>query len=666
MSDISIPGVSSKYQTDKLIDAIMNAERVPLNRMEDRKDEFAEQKKAWTTVNQRLSNLADSANSLYGFENPFQNYIADSSDASILTATVDRNAEESLESIKVLQTAKRDVFQSQSLPRDYEVPAGTYGFSLGDREVSFSYKGGDLEDFAEAVQKKGKGLVRARTVRNTPTSNIIVFEGGETGKENTLSFLEDSTSFATDAGILKRNISKERSITPATENVSATEAGAFSIAEGELTVQPRGSATLNISPPVQLDGSLQLRFEVRVENIPEDEYVPPSPPPGPDVPPPDGVELEGIRVENEPSRVDLPEWETPPPPLRIDDLEILSLNGSKPLPAISDSPETQTITLDAEQAGGAIRSIDIENVNTHRRISLSSVEVIDPEARGDFTPVNPGSRAADARLEVNGVVVERPNNEIDDLIPGVVLQPKQESDRTVELSIEPDLESVKNSLYSFIANYNRTLTEINILTSNQESVIEEISYFEEDEKEAAREKLGLFQGETTFMHMKNRLQRIVSAPYETSAGRELSMLSQMGISTNASGFGGGVSRSRLRGYLELDESKLDSVLENRLPEVKELFGRDSDGDLVVDSGLAFEMNQYVRTYTRSGGIIATRLSGLDNRISETDEDIDDFQEQLERKEQDLKRKYGQMESSLGQMEKSQQAIENFNMQNSGQ
>jgi flagellar hook-associated protein 2 len=210
------------------------------------------------------------------------------------------------------------------------------------------------------------------------------------------------------------------------------------------------------------------------------------------------------------------------------------------------------------------------------------------------------------------------------------------------------------------------LTEINILTSNQESVIEEISYFEEGEREAAREKLGLFQGESTFMQLKNRIQRIVASPYETSAGDRLSMLSQMGISTNASGFGGSVTRSRLRGYLEVDESQLDSVLESRLPAVKQLFGRDTDGDMVVDSGLAYEMNQYVRNYTQTGGVIATRISGIENRISETNEDINDFKDRLERKEQDLQRKYGRMESNLGQLEKSQQAIENFQSQNSNQ
>ena len=35
MSDISIPGVTSKYNTDKMIDALVKAERVPLDRLNE-------------------------------------------------------------------------------------------------------------------------------------------------------------------------------------------------------------------------------------------------------------------------------------------------------------------------------------------------------------------------------------------------------------------------------------------------------------------------------------------------------------------------------------------------------------------------------------------------------------------------------------------------------
>ncbi|MFO7848402.1 MAG: flagellar filament capping protein FliD [Spirochaetia bacterium] len=666
MSDISIPGVSSRYNTEELIEKTMEAERKPLDRMEDRKEEYAQQKKAWSTVNKRLSDVAENANLLYGHENPFQNYIANSSDENILSASADRTASEGAESIKVLQTAKRDAFQSKSLPEDYQVPQGEYGFSLGDQEISFSFKGGDLEDFAEAVRDRGKGLVTAKTVRNTPNTKVIVFEGGETGKENTLSFLKDSTAFGTDSGILEENTAKERTLSPSEENVAAlndSTSSSFTVSEGEVEVEPQGAAEISVSPDLDLGDKLQLRINVQIENIPKEEYTPPSPPPGPSIPSSGGVELEGIEIQNEKSRVaELPEIEEPEPPEEVDTLSVLSINGNQSLQELQDTEEPQTITLDGSDIGDTVSSIVIDNSNTHRKIRVGEIEVLDPDARGDYSPKNPSSKAADARLEIDGVTVERPTNEIDDLIPGVTINPKRASNREVDLQIEPDKEEIKDTLLNFIGSYNRALTEINILTSRQESVVEEISYFEEDEQEEAMEKLGLFQGESTFTQLKSRLQRIASAPYETSAGDELSMLSQMGISTNAGG-SGSVSRSRLRGYLELDESQLDSVLENRLSAVQELFGKDTNGDRAIDSGIAYEMNNFLRSYTQRGGLISNRIAGIENRIENTEDDMSDFRDRLERKEQDLKREYGRMEDSLGQLENEREAIEGFDSQN---
>ncbi|MFP4266676.1 MAG: flagellar filament capping protein FliD [Spirochaetaceae bacterium] len=665
-SDVSIPGVSSKYNTEELIDKTMEAERKPLERMEDRKDEYAQQKQAWSTVNERLSSVAENANTLYGYENPFQNYIADSTDPDVLSATANRTASESIESIKVLQTAKRDTFQSKSLPEDYNVPEGEYGFSLGDREVSFSYKGGDLDDFAKAVRNRAKGLVTAKTVRNTPNTRVIVFEGGETGKDNTLSFLEDSASFGTDSGILKKNVAKELSLQPSTENVAAwkdSSSSSFTVSDGKVDVEPQGAAEIDISPEIDLKENLEMRINVQIENIPKDEYTPPSPPPGPSVPSQDGVELEGIEILNEQSKVQLPEWEAPEPPEEVDTLDVLSVNGTHNLEELQDTEEPQTITLDSSAFEDTISSLVIHNENTHRKIRIGEIEVLDPDARGDYSPARASSKAADAKLEVDGVTVDRPTNEIDDLITGVTLNPKRASNREVELQIEPDREEIKETLFTFVGSYNRALTEINILTSRQEAVIEEISYFEDGEEEEAREKLGLFQGESTFTQLKSRMQRIMTAPYETSAGDELSMLSQMGISTNAGGSGESVSRSRLRGYLELDESKLDSVLESNLSAVKELFGSDTDGDRSVDSGIAYEMNRFLRTYTQRGGLISNRIAGIDNRIDNTEDDMSNLNDRLERKEQDLKRKYGRMENNLGELEKEREAIEGFDSQN---
>lgn len=667
MSDISIPGVSSKYNTDKMIDAIMKAERVPLDRMENRKETFSEQKQVWNQVNRKLTTLQQNARSLYSFENPFKEFVANSSAPEILSASADRNASKGIEEISVQQIAANDAFRSRSLDSEFTIKAGTYAFKVGEQEVEFEFDGGDLEDFVERLNRRGKGLVEAKIVKNTADTNIMVIESTKTGAENRLTFLEDSQQMGEETGLLARVATGERDIAITTDTAAAIETsnlrGEFQVQAGNLVVPPGTSAQIQVSPPVQPGKNLQLELQVQIENLPEEEYQAPSPPPGPQLPPAGGVELEGVQIQNAPGQVDTPPWDPPPEPQKIETLKLLSLNQEFQLQELQNTEEPQKLTIPLADIGAPLRSIDVENRNTARRITVNEARIINPEARGNYEPQFPVSTAQNAKLTVNGIPVERSSNDIDDVIPGVTLTPRMASDRPVELNVEPDKEAIKNGLIQFLGSYNQVLTEVNILTSNRDSVIEEIGYFEDKDREEAREKLGMFTGDTSFMQLKNRLQRIASGAYETSAGRDLSMLSQMGISTNASGNTGSVTRSKLRGYLEVDESQLDTAIDQHLPAIQELFGRDTNGDMVIDAGLAVEMNNFLNAYTRTGGLIDTRTASIDRQIDETEDDITSMERRLEDKETDLKRKYGQMESTLSDLEDSRESIQNFQQRN---
>jgi flagellar hook-associated protein 2 len=667
MSDISIPGVSSKYNTDKMIDAIMKAERAPLNRMEDRKETFSEQKQVWNQVNRKLTTLQQNARSLYSFENPFKEFVANSSSPELLSASANRNASKGVNEIRVQQVAAADSFRSQSLDSDFNIKAGTYAFKVGEQQVEFDFDGGDLEDFVRRLNSRGKGIVEAKIVKNTPDTNIMVIESTQTGADNRLTFLKDSQQIGVEAGLLARVATGERDIAINANTAAPLESsnlrGDFQIQAGKLVVPPGTSAQIQVSPPVQPGKNLQLEVQVLVENLPEEEYHAPSPPPGPQLPSAGGVELEGVRVQNDPGQVETPPWEPPPEPQKIETLKLLSINQEFQLQELKNTKEPQQLSIPLADIGAPLRSIDIENRNTGRRITVNEARIINPEARGNYEPQFPVSTAQNAKLTVNGIPVERNSNDIDDVIPGVTLTPRMASERPIELNVEPDKEAIKNGLIQFLGSYNQVLTEVNILTSNRESVIEEIGYFEDQDREDAREKLGMFMGDTSFMQLKNRLQRIASDAYETSAGRQLSMLNQLGISTNASGSSGAVTRSKLRGYLEVDESKLDAAIDQHLPAIQELFGRDTNGDLVIDAGLAVEMNNFLNAYTRNGGLIDTRTATIDRQIDETEDDINSMERRLEDKETSLKRKYGQMESTLNELQDSAESIQNFQQRN---
>jgi flagellar hook-associated protein 2 len=232
------------------------------------------------------------------------------------------------------------------------------------------------------------------------------------------------------------------------------------------------------------------------------------------------------------------------------------------------------------------------------------------------------------------------------------------------LQVSSNIDAVKDSIISFVGNYNRLMAEINILTRNDERVINDITYFDKDEIEEARKKLGTFSTDSTLSSLRNSLQRLVSAPYPTSMERELSMLSQIGISTNATR-GTGFDSTKLHGYLEINPKTLDAALENNLMAVKQLFGNDTTGDMLADTGVAFNIDTLSRPYVETNGIISLKTNTIDSRIRQDERRIEGMERQLAIKEQELKIQYARMESAYSQMERMSDSLDNFNRQNRG-
>jgi len=672
MSDISIPGVSSRFNTDQMIERLMEVERVPLTRMEEQLSAFKDQKSYWQELNRSVSRLRDNARSLYSFQNPFLNRRAVSSDENILTASASRDAVEEKKQLVVVQVAAADRFLSSPLTMDYRVPSGSYIFTVGEKSVTLSYKGGSLSDFAAELSRKGNGVVSARVIRDTSQTQVLLVESLKTGAENRLSLDGASLDLALSSGILRKSAQTERSLQFSRETAQAwlkpLSADLVSFSGNGATLKSGGEILFPIRPAVKPDPSLVLEISVQVHSLPVDAGEAAQAPPGPALPETGSIVFQGITITNERSVIELPSWTPPPAPVYVDDLSVLFVSdgsSSLPLPNLEDRPDSQVVTVPLSSFPNPIQAIQARNRNTNREITLTGLRIVDPAARGDYTPVHPVSTAQDSVIRMDGIEIRRGSNTIDDLISGVTLTLVNASEKKVTLSIEPDREAVKEALITFIGNYNRLLADLQILTSRDEAIIDELTYLSDDEREKALEKLGAFQGDTTLTQMKGRLQTIMMNPYTTSAGRDLALLAQIGISTN-SGQGGtsGYNAGKLRGYLEINEDLLDNALKTRLPAIRELFGRDSDGDLVVDSGAAYAIDTYVKSFVETGGLFAYRIQGVDSQISSMNTQIASFKARLEEKEASLKRQYGAMEGAIGSLEESSQSIQNLNLQGS--
>jgi flagellar hook-associated protein 2 len=675
MSDVYIPGVKSRFNTEKLIDDLMKIERVPKERTEKNIENLETQKGYWQEVGRRINALRDSARQLYSFQNPFNERVANSSDDMVLSGIATREAMEHEYHFTVKQTAQADRFLSPPLDEKFKVESGTYTFSIGQDEISFNFRGGSLKEFADALNRRGRDKISASVLTVQPGSKSLLIESKVTGSENHLDFSADAARFALSIGMMEQGNDSRRAITVSDGTVRkdppVSGGGAASVVDGALTVPSRSSASIPFSLNIPANSPLVLRLETATNLSGSAAAAIPQPPPGPSVPSPGSVSYGGVVVENEPSQAPLPQWEAPPAPERVDTMTVLSLvfsDGSKAaLPPITDTGNfsSRQYRLGEIAGGRTIAALEINNANTNRDVSVRDLEIFEPGAMsGGLRPSNAVSTAQDAIISMEGIEMTRPANVITDIIPGVTLTAKNASDRPVSLNVQPDRELVKDSIISLVGNYNRLMAEVNVLTRNDDRIVEELSYLTAEERAEMKTRQGVFSGDSTLNTFKSSLQRTVTAPYPTTEGRDLSMLAQIGIGTDIRRSGGGsYDPSRLRGYLEIDEKSLDAALETSIPVIRQLFGSDADGDLIVDTGVAFNLETLSKPFVESGGIVTLKTGTIDSRIGQDRRRIETMERQLAAKELDLKIQYGRMESAYSRMEQMSTSLENFSQRN---
>ncbi|MFW6364214.1 MAG: flagellar filament capping protein FliD, partial [Spirochaeta sp.] len=442
----------------------------------------------------------------------------------------------------------------------------------------------------------------------------------------------------------------------------------ISLPEGqeEITVGPEENLRLPVSPQAEESQNMRLSMEVQVTERSEESRETPTAPSGPTLPEEGSVSLKGVTVRDSGLSVNLPDMEPPEPPPVVEDPDILFLrsgNSEANLPVPQESAQFETIDISLQDyLENGIDTIEVRNQNTLKDVTIRNIRLYDPTTRGDFTPKNPLSTAQDAIINVDGIDFTRHSNEIDDIIPGTTLNLRRDSPEPVDVTVGPDREAVKDAIIEFVGYYNQLFTEALILSRGEEAIIDEVSYFDSDERESARERLGRLRGDSTINQITRSLQSAVAQPFPTEQDRDLSMLSQVGISTSSAQTGGGFDPSRLRGYLQINENELDAALDSSFMAVRQLFGWDTDGDGAIDSGAAYEVDRLMRPYVQTGGIIANRTSTIDSSISRADDQIETYSERLEQYEQRIRRDFAEMEGAIQQMESNAERFQNMNPQ----
>jgi flagellar hook-associated protein 2 len=649
--------------------------------------------------------MRESARNLYSFQNPFNERLAVSDNTSALTATANREASEAEHFFTVKQIAEADRFMSLPLDSAYRAPAGNYRFTTGESSVSFNFRGGSITELSDMINQRGAGKLKSRIINIDRDTKSFLIESLQTGAESRLGFEDNALRLALDVGILEKGTAPQ----PATQEASSPPAppqtpqkaavppapppepvtiyikpvssrgntGAFDLVTEQMqgnasTTSPMSTLDIPLNGGIEVTPSMMLKFETEITAPITGRHV-----------------INSLMLDEEETAVQ----NTP-------NLKALSLvfdDGTKAaLPPIADGEgyHAQQYALASVAGGKTISFLRVDNMNTAREINLRNIQLFDPtpvmpesaplaEAPPPEAPAveesipappesvapNPGYRprqaisvARDAVIAMDGIEIKRPLNSIDDLIPGVTLTVHAPTETPVRLGVEPDRESVKDGLISLVGNYNQLVAELNVLSRNDTNIIDELTYLDAAEREGMRKKLGVFSTDSGISQIRAALQSAFTEPYRLRDGRAV-LISEFGVGTNVQRQGG-YSASKLRGYMQIDEKALDSAIADRLPDLQALFGVDTDGDFIIDSGLAYNLDRIARPYVETGGVVTLKTGTLDQRINSSRQRIEGIDRQLAAKEQTLRSQYGQMESAYNQMERMSTALENFGRSNS--
>ncbi|WP_460044495.1 flagellar filament capping protein FliD [Pseudomonas sp. S2_H01] len=274
---------------------------------------------------------------------------------------------------------------------------------------------------------------------------------------------------------------------------------------------------------------------------------------------------------------------------------------------------------------------DITTSSDIAGFTIASNTALDPSSANSAGYI--GNQPENASFTVNGMAITSSSNKIDKTVGGMTLTLLgNNADSTVDVSTNTD--GLKTSLQSFITAYNNVVTAISTVTK---ATISDTP----DPTTGATVTPAALTGDSMPREILSAMRGVLTT---TGSGGDLSVLSQLGIST-----------SQTDGTLSLDDKKFSAAMDKGLGgDVQQLFSGTDDAN-----GLLTRMNTALTPYTQTGGLFDDRKS----RLTTQEDDLQNQQAALDLHVQSLTAtltaKYNSMDSLVGQLKATASSITSF-------
>lgn len=658
---VTMSGMASGIDTDKIIDQLVQVEAQPIKQLEEGKKKNRARKKALEELETNLKELNGTAKDLFGINASYDGKKAESSNPGVVEVKANKLAEEGIRKVEVLEVASRHKISSDPVEEKEKLPGGTFILEVDGNLHKIRFKGGTLKNLRDAIEETASDSVGTSYVKTVGTRHIITLTSKVEGKKGRI-ILKDGEKLLRAAGLVKGPGEEEKKTAKLvfdkryfTSYMGDKEldkiSGSLNVGEDGKSIDVDGYLWQEYTLPVQTEIKKDTRLEfdldyTKPEEIPEeDKNIPYRVEFGPK----ESINIKGINLESyNVSRVrPLEKKEKKKEYDSLVGIGVVSQdkNGNRVEKVYSVEPDAkgrQEIPIGKDFAGKKIYNIIFYTNAGKSRFSEAAIAT-PLDRKGELDPKNTIAKANNARLKVDGVEVEREKNEeLDDVIKGLTLSLKRPHDRPVEIKIESDIDKAVENIRKFVEAYNsyrdyhRKLVEAELSEGPDNSL--------SSRRNRNQRKGGLFVGDSTLMRLESMLQRIVSNSYPSRAEEPVKIMNQLGINTGAVNADWSTIKE---GKLVLDEAKLKEVLAENPEGVEQFFGSDTDGDNRTDNGMAYRMVSVLKPYISFGNnIISSKITLEEKAIESANDRIERHTEHLRAYEEKLRQKFSNMEQAI--------------------
>ncbi|MCM3787399.1 flagellar filament capping protein FliD [Domibacillus indicus] len=306
---------------------------------------------------------------------------------------------------------------------------------------------------------------------------------------------------------------------------------------------------------------------------------------------------------------------------------VSKVNGSNAGVSMFFDMATNKISLMQKETGDFTKDNNGDyTLNTASNLSISGVFATDILKLDNTAAVSKGS---DAEFVINGLATTRKSNTFDMNGVSITLKGTFDSTQAISLSVSKDTDTVYNNIKDFVDKYNTLIAAISKKTSEEryrdytpltDEQREQLSDKQQEQWEE-KAKSGLLRRDTTLTGVLSTMRSNFSqAVTNSSTNASYNQLAEIGITTSSNYLEGG--------KLEIDETKLKKALAENPEAVEALFIGGSGSTSVSEQGIIHRLYNTVDKamdqlkdragsagYTNQKFAIGRQLTSVDNSIT---------------------------------------------------